>query len=246
MDPSAPQTVTKGVLITSSVCGVAAALYGLFKGQSPGKLLLFSVVNSGIAAATFFSTREYVVGPALVLTHPGREYQLRRHKLVQTAGVVVHGEHTPTWDDIRKSRLIDSAVSGAFTGGILNAWKRGRPGLISGLGTGALMCTLLQWTINEFRIFRLSRLSQSLAAPIETAAPNTESDSTRPQPRARASPSAFKYTAFETASWSDSILSMLSRRISDEEYLRRLKAQRDAHLRRIEELEKELDQGRRM
>lgn len=37
---------------------------------------------------------------------------------------------------------------------------------------------------------------------------------------------------------------MLGRKISDEEYLNRVKAQRDNHLRRIEQLERERDEKR--
>lgn len=75
MDPSAPRTVLKGVAITckfvpclsssqiptltfcplASLCGTVAGLYGGFKHGAPGKFLLYSAVNGGIVAATFFS-----------------------------------------------------------------------------------------------------------------------------------------------------------------------------------------------
>jgi hypothetical protein len=136
----------------ASLCGVTAGLYGAFKQRSPGNFFLLSAVNSGIAAATFFSAycdlspcavnnggpsglREYIVGPALVLTLPGKQYRLRRHRLIYAAGGPTHDEPPLSWADIRISRLLDSGISGALAGGILNTWKR-----MSGLKT---LCRLV-------------------------------------------------------------------------------------------------------
>ncbi|KAH7926622.1 hypothetical protein BV22DRAFT_1104149 [Leucogyrophana mollusca] len=237
MDPSAPQTVAKGVVITCksvfpTVCGATAGLYGVFKGRAPGPLLVFSALNSGIAAATFLSIREYVVGPALTLTHPGKQYQARRRRLGGLPASL--DEPSLTWFDLRTTNLLDSTISGAFAGGILNAWKRGRSGLVPGITTGAVMCAVLQWTFNEFDILRINyalraratSTSAAPALPINVVAPQL------PKPVV-AQPS-------ESQPLLDRILSKLGHKMSDEEYLKRMKAQRTAHLRRIEELEQEL------
>ena len=71
--------------------------------------------------------REYIVGPALTLTHPGKQYQLRRKKLKDVVDGVSSERETLTWSDIRTSYLLDSAISGAIAGGILNTWKRKCP-----------------------------------------------------------------------------------------------------------------------
>ncbi|KIJ17464.1 hypothetical protein PAXINDRAFT_162321 [Paxillus involutus ATCC 200175] len=240
MDPSAPQTVMKGVAITSSLCGVTAGLYGAFKQRSPGNLFLLSAVNSGIAAATFFSLREYIVGPALVLTLPGKQYRLRRHRLIYAAGGPTHDEPPLSWADIRISRLLDSGISGALAGGILNTWKRGRRGLVPGLATGALVCSLLQWTSNEFDIIRISYLSQNSIVPNQHTAPGVGDAATSSPKVLRPSiPDPGVVDPLEVDSSMDRLLSMFGRRVSDDEYLKRLKVQRDSHLRRIAELEEE-------
>ncbi|KAF9227857.1 hypothetical protein BS17DRAFT_774423 [Gyrodon lividus] len=239
MDPSAPQTVMKGVAITSSTCGVTAGLYGVCKQSSPGNLFLFSAVNSGIAAATFFSIREYIVSPALVLTHPGKQYRLRRHRLIPVVVDSTHDELPLSWSDIRTSRLLDSGISGALTGGILNTWKRGRRGLVPGLTTGALMCTLLQWTFNESDIVRINYISQNLTAPEQRTIPGDAVKSPRVEVPQPSIPRSIAVDSLEVDSLMDRILSLFCRRVSDEEYLKRLKVQRDSHLRRIVELEEE-------
>ncbi|KAF8559632.1 hypothetical protein OG21DRAFT_468915 [Imleria badia] len=237
MDPSAPQTVLKGVAITSSLCGVAAGLYGGFTHGAPSKFLLYSAVNSGIVATTFFSIREYVVSPIMVLTLPGRQYQLRRQRLFHSVGT-----EEPTslsWADIRASRLLDSGISGGLTGGILNTWKRGRRGLAPGLTTGALMCTLLQWGFNEFNIFRIRHVSANSATPSQGTSHGStdsgESSSAELSTSAAMQPSSVESPISHSPV--DRLLSMFGQRVSDEKYLEKLKMERDSHLRRIAELE---------
>ncbi|KIM65331.1 hypothetical protein SCLCIDRAFT_1212502 [Scleroderma citrinum Foug A] len=239
MDPSAPRTVGKGVATTSAVCGFLAGVYGALKGHSPVKLSFFSAVNSGIAAATFFSIREYIVGPALTLTHPGKQYQLRRENMKDFVDGISREREMLTWSDIRTSCLLDSAISGAITGGILNTWKRGRAGLVPGLGTGALMCTILQWTVNEFDIFRIAYVSRQttefIPATNDTAKRSPIAESSFPSPT---HPTSSQPSDGE--SWKDRVLSVFGRQVSDEVYLKRLKTERDTYLRRIEELEREV------
>ncbi|KAG2349561.1 hypothetical protein BDR05DRAFT_237797 [Suillus weaverae] len=234
MDPSAPQTVAKGVFITSTVCALTAGLYGVVKSQPPGPLLLFSALNSGIASATFFSIREYLIGPVLVLSMPGKQYELRRQKLKETAEVVPTNVSQLTWGDIRSRKVLDSSISGALAGSILNTWKRGRSGTVPGLATGAVMCGLFQWAFNEFDILRIthvSRVVHTQPVPVTPAA----SVPTHSLPIAAPEP---------PRSLTDRIFAVFGHRISDEEYLNRVITQRDNHLRRIEQLERERDEKR--
>ncbi|KAG1754418.1 hypothetical protein EDB19DRAFT_1892422 [Suillus lakei] len=245
MDPSAPQTVAKGVLITcesvfrnATVCGLTAGLYGVVKSQPPGPLLLFSALNSGIASATFFSIRECLVGPVLVLSMPGKQYELRRQRLEEAAEGSPTDVSRLTWGDIRSRKVPDSSISGALAGGVLNTWKRGRSGTVPGLATGAVMCGLLQWAFNEFDILRIthvSRVTHTLPVPATPAAPVPTEPHHPSLPVAAPEP---------PRSLADRIFAMFGHRISDKEYLDRVKAQRDNHLRRIEQLERERDEKR--
>lgn len=55
---------------------------------------------------------------------PGKQYELRRQRLKE----IVEGAPTDvsrlTWGDIRSRKVLDSSISGALAGGILNTWKR--------------------------------------------------------------------------------------------------------------------------
>jgi len=241
MDPSSPQTVAKGVLLTSAVCSLTAGMYGVLKSRPPGPLFLFSAVNSGIASATFFSIREYLIGPVLVLSLPGKQYELRRQRLEGAAEGPSTDVSQLTWGDIRSRKVLDSSISGALAGGVLNTWKRGRSGTAPGLVTGAMMCGLLQWVFNEFDILRITHISRAVhprpvpsipaapTQPIETRSPAFPVPVPTPEP---------------PRSLTDRIFAMFGHKLSDEEYLDRIKAQRDNHLRRIEQLERELDEKR--
>ncbi|KAG1770353.1 hypothetical protein EV702DRAFT_978070, partial [Suillus placidus] len=219
---------------SATVCGLTAGLYGVVKSQPPGPLLLFSALNSGIASATFFSIREYLIGPVLVLSMPGRQYELRRQKLKEAAEVAPTNVSQLTWGDIRSRKVLDSSISGALAGSILNTWKRGRSGTVPGLATGAVMCGLFQWAFNEFDILRITHVSRVVHAqplPVTPAAPVP----THSLPVAAPEP---------PRSLTDRIFAVFGHRMSDEEYLNRVKTQRDNHLRRIEQLERERDEKR--
>jgi len=123
------------------MCGLTAGMYGVLKSRPPGTLFLFSAVNSGIASATFFSTvhilrvfqqnslahtgiREYLIGPVLVLSLPGKQYELRRQGIKEAAEGPSADASKLTWGDIRSRKVLDSSISGALAGGVLNTWKR--------------------------------------------------------------------------------------------------------------------------
>lgn len=192
-----------------------------------------------------------------MLTHLGKQYQLRRQRLVQVAGGSAAEEPPLSWNDIRISRLLDSGISGALAGGILNTWKRrflwsrrvsispryvgGRSRLVPGLSTGALMCTLLQWASNEIDIMRIGYVSKNPVSPQpmtigvkETIGPPRIGASLPPLPHST------PVKTSEVNTLRDRVFSFFGRRVSDEDYLRRLRLQRDSYLHRIAELEKEL------
>lgn len=243
MDPSAPQTVGKGVAATSTVCGVTAVLYGVLGGHPPARLALFSAVNGGLAAATFFSIREYIVGPVLTLTHVGNHHTRRKESESAVDGFT-GTEPALSWSHIRTSRLLDSAISGGIAGGVLNAWKRGKVGLVPGLGTGALLCTLLQWGVNELHIFRIRHVYRTTTTSLPVIGDKSDTVNSYHANDRLVPPSmqTVSYQHQEAESWGDRILSAFGRRVSNDDYLKRLKTKRDTYLRRIEELERELQE----
>ncbi|KAI0807751.1 hypothetical protein C8Q74DRAFT_86471 [Fomes fomentarius] len=132
----------------------------------------------------------------------------------------------PSWTHLRMLRIPDSAVSGAFTGGIVNAWQYGPTRLWAGARTGAIICTILQWGFNEFGIMRVKFVSRKL-------------QESRPQ-RDTPISSPTESTGETRLSILDRLMSVVGfRKLSDDEYLRVLKKQRDEALDRIAVLEEE-------
>jgi hypothetical protein len=105
----------------------------------------------------------------------------------------------------------------------------GKSGTIPGLATGAVMCGLFQWAFNEFDILRITHVSQVVhTQPVSVI------------PAAPVPIHSLPAAALEPPrTLTDRIFAVFGHRISDEEYLNRVKAQRDHHLRRIEQLERE-------
>lgn len=98
------------------------------------------------------------------------------------------------------------------------------------------MCGLLQWAFNEFDIMRINYVSRAAHPPPVAAI------TTAPTQPIETRPSSFPVSVSAPEpprSLTDWIFSMFGHKISDEEYLDRIKAQRDDHLRRIEQLERE-------
>lgn len=107
--------------------------------------------------------------------------------------------------------------------------------------TGALLCTLLQLAYNELGVMRLNYISKKLQSPMKTEARSNLSIS-QPVPAAT-SETSLSSPSVERVPWTDRVFSLFGlQKVSDEEYLARLKRDRDAHLRRIAELEKETEQ----
>ncbi|KAJ3868331.1 hypothetical protein EV359DRAFT_32410, partial [Lentinula novae-zelandiae] len=169
-------------------------------------------VNGGISGATFFSIRELAVSPLLVATLP---YESGREE-----GTVFENSR---WSEIRTDRLSESAISGFFTGGILRGVTRNLRAVSSGAISAGVICTLLQYMYNESRIIRLKYLVHQRENSATSSRDNRASNSSIP--------------------WTERLLGIIGiKAVSDEEHLISLKQQRDAHLKRIAELENKREQ----
>ncbi|KAI0819542.1 hypothetical protein BC628DRAFT_1402114 [Trametes gibbosa] len=216
MDPATPVNVAKGAAIISVVAGTLAALQGLYRGsRHPTQLALSAGTNGGIAGAIFFGIREVVVSPLFhtALLNAGR-----------TQGIpgLVDTPHQPSWSQLRMHHLLDSAASGALTGAIINKWQKGR--VLAGARTAGLVCTLLQLGYNELGVMRIKYVTRKIQEP---TAPN-------PLPVPPERPDEVRLSFF------DHLLGIIGfRKLSEEEYLKTLKKQRDEALARIAVLERE-------
>ncbi|KAG5642877.1 hypothetical protein DXG03_001919 [Asterophora parasitica] len=129
---------------------------------------------------------------------------------------VVYG--MPTWSDLRKHNTLDTGLSGALAGGALRGWKAGPRAILPGALTIGAACTLLQLAFNEAAITRVKYISGlSVSAPVKPATP----------------PSKPLFERF---------LGMFGLQpVTDEQYVEKLKATRDGHLKRIAELEQQIE-----
>jgi len=127
-------------------------------------------------------------------------------------------------------------MSGAISGGLLNGWIRGRTGILPGLTTGALACALLQFAYNELDVARIKYVSNKLAISSPTLlATGPSLRSSLPTRAENASPEV---------SISERIFGWFGfSKVSDEAYLEKLKREREVHLARIAELEKEKEKA---
>ncbi|KAI0691039.1 hypothetical protein BC835DRAFT_1279928, partial [Cytidiella melzeri] len=201
-------------------------------------LALASAYSSSITGATFFSFREYVVGPLRVLYVDGSQ-DLRQNGGVE--GSTQRNRHL-SWSEMRTHKLLDSSISGALTGGLLYSFRRGSKGIIPGATTAGLVCTLLQLIYNESTVLRVKYVSQKLAetrpSPVYTPGPAHTSSPTATVADVsnhREPPKAFSERFFD-------FLGMP--KMSDEEFLEKLRVKRDSYMRRIVELEAEREKER--
>jgi hypothetical protein len=117
----------------------------------------------------------------------------------------------------------------------------GPPGLLSGSVTGALICALLQFGHNELRIARLNFVSRQLQEPL-SAHPLIDAETSMVP---RVNNSSAPTTSVQRRSFWEATLDAFGKtgmfhRISNEEYLSRLKTERQNALQRIAELEAQI------
>ena len=120
----------------------------------------------------------------------------------------------------------------------------GVKGIMPGAVTASLLCTFLQVAYNELGIMRLKFISDQLkkTQAQQDDAGKTLAPATKLPETATSTPEASIVVVPPPPSqpMSERIFAWLGfQRVSDEDYLERLKAERDGHLRRIAELEKE-------
>ncbi|KAK7693775.1 hypothetical protein QCA50_003347 [Cerrena zonata] len=179
--------------------------------------------------------REYIVSPLLVSGISSGQFLRRKRELDAKREGQKYTPERLDWWSMRSCKLPDSALSGAISGGFLNAWKRGRAGIPSGMTTGALVCTVLQLAYNELGVVRLKYVSkklQEVEGQSQHVLPVTASSPALPPPS-------------EPVPWTERVFTLFGlQKVSDEEYLTRLKGERAAHLQRIAELEKEEERSK--
>jgi len=238
MDDPAFRTVTRGTFITTLITGLGTGVFKAFKGRPVALAASTSALDGGMVAATFFTVREYAVSPVLVSNLPWRQYETRR-KIQKLRPQNIVTDTPLTWSELRMYNLLDTGISGALTGGFLNTCKRGRPGLVPGLCTGAFVCTLLQWTYNELSIARVKYVSRNRHSQVVPAVHG----SSHPPPL----PATSDHIPSEpTTPWTHKIYDLMGfRHISDDEHLVKLKALRAVYLQQMEVLEKEAEEKSR-
>ncbi|KDR73651.1 hypothetical protein GALMADRAFT_251427 [Galerina marginata CBS 339.88] len=228
MDTSALSTIGLGTLTISASSALITGVYTIFRKQPQSGIIVgVAALNSGITAATFFTCREYVVSPALVHFAPWLQYARRRREL----GIDLS---TPTEPgsllDLHTNKLLDSALSGAITGGMLRGIRSGRRAILPGMVMTGVACSFLQYGYNELSIMRLRYIAKLNEE--DRAAVTVPSSKPRTAIPDRSEPSTTSPSAVQL------FLSMIGvRPLSDEEYLAKMKRTRNAYLKRIAELE---------
>ncbi|KAF8634088.1 hypothetical protein AX15_001090 [Amanita polypyramis BW_CC] len=224
---------------TAALSAFITGLYGITAGNPNYSVLAgAAALNSGITAVTFFGLREYAVSPVLVYTLPWPQYARRRRELLgpAEAGTDIISTEPPSLADRRKHKLLDSGLSGAAAGGILRGWKSGPAAALPGSMAAATVCLVLQYAFNEAGIARLKYVSRyqasvSQSLPTEPSSLSSDQNISLTEP----SPSLMERVVHAIG----------VRRMTDEEYLQRMKKTREHHLQRIAELEKQLEAERR-
>ncbi len=107
--------------------------------------------------------------------------------------------------------------------------------------TGSIVCVLLQFAYNEIGVARVKYVSQTFGDPTK---PSSLLQTKPVVPQESTSLGSVSSTVPQTPAkaFSDRVFDLFGfRKVTDDEYLEKLKQQRDGHLRRIAELEKELE-----
>ncbi|KAF8163622.1 hypothetical protein B0H34DRAFT_330712 [Crassisporium funariophilum] len=211
MDKSSIWTIGLGTLTISASSAFFTGLYGVIRNtQHTGLLVGTAALNSGITAATFFSFREFVTSPVLTRVAPWAQYAYRRRELdiESPSDVLTSPSVNMSIEDLRTNKLLDSAIAGAVTGGLLRGLKSGRRAVLSGILTAGAVCTLLQYGCNEISLARLRYISRL-------------QEGNRPAQLLKT-------------------VGLLP--VSDEEYLNKMERTREVYLKRIAELERQVEE----
>lgn len=116
----------------------------------------------------------------------------------------------------------------------------GRPGIVPGIITAGLVCTAFQFAYNELEVARIKYVSKKLQPP-QSPAPSIPAPSlpepVQPLPLQEDEPRpSLSERVFTALGW---------HKVSDEQYLEKLKLKREMYLHRIAELQKEKEEEAR-
>ncbi|KAJ7510042.1 hypothetical protein B0H11DRAFT_1957344 [Mycena galericulata] len=211
-------TVATGTVIISVTSTCITGLYAAFAGKRHQNFAAASAFNSAVTAATFFSIREYLISPTIGIAV---DYSRQRTATVGENHVTLDDL---SWSSLRRHNLLDSGVSGAATGSILRGLTAGRRTIIPAAFTAGLACVALQAAYNELDVQRIKYLGTRSPQPEINTVPAPKTTTSKPPLTTR-------------------ILGTFGIRIlSDEELLVKFKRERENHLKKIQELERELDE----
>ncbi|KAF8921070.1 hypothetical protein CPB85DRAFT_301616 [Mucidula mucida] len=121
---------------------------------------------------------------------------------------------------MRTDSLLDSVASGILTGGGLRGLMAGRTAILSASLTAGILCAVLQLSYNEVHVQRVKYVNKISQQP-------------------ESSPSTARWISPRVLKW------IGLTEYTDEEYIAKLKHQRDTHLDRIRQLEEQLEEERR-
>jgi len=176
-------------------------------------------LNSQGEATWSTGIREIFVSPLLISTLPWIEYQRRRIAFnYKPLSSDKDTKELPSlsYNDIRKSHLLDTFIAGGITGGILNTIRRGPASIGPSFFSSGLFCSLLQYGVNELSVQRIKYFSETVVAAHSGEGQN-------PSFRERLE----KWQETGSSLWKD----FLPRKLSDEEYAEKMAA----HERRLKE-----------
>ncbi|KAK8858517.1 hypothetical protein IAR55_002744 [Kwoniella newhampshirensis] len=280
-DPASPLLVTKGVLTTGTIGAITGASIGVVQSKNPFALSINMTINLSIASLTFFGLREYVISPILLSIQPTLSHTRRLQNVQQLSskqlGKLPESNNDSVDDalppasllEVRTDRLLDSALAGGMTGGVLSAAFRGRATFGKAFITSTLIGSILQLSTNQLRVFRLeylakqpqprretrsiSSLAGSPSSSLDGSTTNIEFEKYDPSLSTNFNENLLKSSSTtinpnQTPSLPEKMMSGLSkflpvRKLSNEEYLEQLEKKRadvDKRLKEIEDEEKRM------
>nr|ODO01048.1 hypothetical protein L204_01773 [Cryptococcus depauperatus CBS 7855] len=231
---------------------ITGASIGIVQAKNPYALSINMTVNTSIASLTFFALREYFVSPLLVAIEATPSHSIRLRQLEEKT---LHGEKqdsslfeadSMSIGQIRTNRLLDSSLAGALAGGGLSSAFRGRATFVKAAFTSALITTALQFSVNQFRAWRLNYLAdRPVASPLQESSPQV---SAYPSSSFEALKSDLPASQNLPPALPERIMLNLSkffpvRKLSNQEYLQTLEKKRTNINKRLREIE---DEERRM
>lgn len=218
-----------------------------------------SKINLSHIVLSRVGLREYVISPSMVaLRDDDPQYVRRRREIAAKRDPELDYSHQLSWAEMRAHKLPDSLLSGAVAGAVLSRVQNSTfppfshsrstslnliiqgdvRAAIRGTGGMGILCTLLQLLYNESGVIRVKYISRKLEdathaqSPVQII-PSSSGKVYVPPPEEPSRPLSERF--FEYIGMA---------KISDEDFVQRLRVKRDAYLRRIAEIEVEREKER--